>query len=511
MKRIKSLLLFIFISQAAPMFSQVAEHGLDQKIDSFFKTYISEPINAVIFYTLTVEVGGDSYSIPYVLLWLIVGALFCTIYFRFVNFRQFKLAINIVRGKYDNPEEKGEVSHFQALTAALSGTVGLGNIGGVAVAVSLGGPGATFWMIVAGFLGMSSKFAECTLGVRYREIGADGTVYGGPMYYLKHGFKEKFNSNIGKYMAIFFAIACVFASFGGGNMYQSNQAYHQMVLMPGLGAMKGWLFGLIIAVFVGVVIIGGIKSIAKLTDKMVPAMVGIYLVASLVILGYHFTELPQAFGIILTSAFTAGAVKGGVLGALIQGFQRSAFSNEAGMGSSPIAHSAVKTDHPASEGVVSLLEPFIDTIIICTMTALVIVVTKQYGHYVDGGTAAGVKLTSASFASVLPWFPYILSVAVLLFAVSTMVSWSYYGAQAWSYLFGRNKLTDMLYKFIFCTFIIVGASSSLGAVIDFSDAALFAMCIPNFIGIYALASVVKFELSDYLAKIKSGKVKSVKD
>ena len=475
---------------------------LDQQIDGFFKTYLSDPLMSVIFYSFSVSFSGDTYNIPYVLIWLILGALSCTVYFKFINLMHFKTAIDVVRGKYDDPNEEGEVSHFQALTAALSGTVGLGNIGGVAVAVSVGGPGATFWMILAGFLGMSSKFAECTLGVKFREIGKDGTVFGGPMYYIRDGLKNKLSSPVAKTLAVLFALACVFASFGGGNMYQANQAYNQMLLMPGLGNMEGWMFGSVIAVLVGIVIIGGIKSIARVTDKLVPAMVVIYVTASLIILGYHFTEIPAAIVLIVKSAFGLTAFKGGVLGAIIQGFQRSAFSNEAGMGSAPIAHSAVKTNHPASEGLVSLLEPFIDTIVICTMTALVLVITGEYTHYIDGGTAAGVKLTSASFGSVIPWFPYVLSVAVLFFAVSTMVSWSYYGSQAWAFIFGKSKGLDFTYKFLFCFFIIVGASSSLNAVIDFSDAALFAMCFPNFIALYLLMPTVKKELNIYLKHIR---------
>lgn len=502
MKNRKLTLLIGLLFTSLAGFSQEKD-GVDEQINSFFSQYISTPLTKVIFYSLNLNLGGNEYSIPYVLVWLVFGAVFCTFYFDFVNIKNFKTALDVVRGKYDNPDDKGEVSHFQALTTALSGTVGLGNIGGVAVAVSVGGPGATFWMILAGFFGMSSKFAECTLGVKYREIGEDGTVYGGPMYYLKNGLKNLINPKIAKLLAGFFAVACVFASFGGGNMYQSNQAYHQIILMPGLDKTPGWLFGLIIALFVGVVIIGGIKSIARVTDKLVPGMVGIYLLACVVILMYHFADIPSAFGTIMTCAFTSGAVKGGVLGAIIQGVQRSAFSNEAGMGSAPIAHSAVKSNDPASEGIVALLEPFIDTIIVCTMTALVIVITGEYTKYTGGGSVAGVKLTSASFGSVIPWFPYVLSVAVLLFAVSTMVSWSYYGSQAWSYLFGRSKAIGVAYKVIFCTFIVVGASSSLGAVIDFSDAALFAMCIPNFIGIYLLAPDIKNELRTYLSKIKT--------
>ena len=506
-KKFLSVVGFLLVSLSA--FSQKLETDLDERIDAFFSVYISTPLSNVVFYSWKFSLSGTEYEVPYILIWLIVGALFCTIYFKFVNLLNFKTAIDIVRGKYDEPEDKGEVSHFQALTAALSGTVGLGNIGGVAVAVSLGGPGATFWMIAAGFLGMSSKFAECTLGVKYREIGPDGTVYGGPMYYLKKGLKDKIGSTSAKVLAFAFAIACIFASFGGGNMYQSNQAYNQMITMPGLENMPGWIFGAVIAFLVGVVIIGGIKSIAKVTDKLVPGMVVIYLLAAITVLCYHFAEIPAAFATIFSCAFTGAAIKGGVIGAIIQGVKRSAFSNEAGMGSAPIAHAAVKSNHPVSEGLVALLEPFIDTIIVCTMTALVIVITKMYDPNMVGSAAEGVKLTSRSFGSVISWFPYVLSVAVFLFAVSTMISWSYYGSQAWSYIFGRSKTIDLSYKFIFCTFIVIGASSSLGAVIDFSDAALFVMCIPNFIGIYLLAPGIKMDLISYLEKIKTGEIKAV--
>lgn len=479
----------------------------DESIDLFFRKYISTPLMSVVFYTFSVGKGDHLVKVPYILVWLILGALFCTIFFKFVNLRHFKTSIDIVRGKYTDPNEKGEVSHFQALTAALSGTVGLGNIGGVAVAVSMGGPGATFWMILAGFLGMSSKFAECTLGVKYREISPEGKVFGGPMYYLQKGIKEQFNTGLGKVLAILFAIFCIGASFGGGNMYQSNQAYKQIASIPWFSGIPGWSFGLVIALVVGVVIIGGIKSIAKVTDKLVPGMVVIYLLSAFIILGYHFSEIPEAFGTILTSAFDGGAVKGGIIGVIIQGVRRSAFSNEAGFGSAPIAHAAVKTNYAASEGLVALLEPFIDTIIVCTVTALVIVVT---GQYQDSAGIAGVKLTSQSFESVLPWFPYVLAVAVMLFAISTMVSWSYYGTQAWAYLFGKSKAMDVIYKILFCSFIVVGASTGLGAVIEFSDAMLFMMAVPNFIGIYLLAPVIKRELSSYLDKIKSGEIKTVK-
>ncbi|MGB1217609.1 MAG: alanine/glycine:cation symporter family protein, partial [Saprospiraceae bacterium] len=421
---------------------------------------------------------------------LLVGALFFTIYFGFINITKFKLAIDTVRGKYDAPKintsnvhdvdgdnpdtirvegaEEGEVTHFQALTAALSATVGLGNIAGVAIAIALGGPGATFWMVIGGLLGMSSKFAECTLGVKYREIGPDGTVYGGPMYYLSKGLKEKGMGGLGKIFAIFFAVMCVGGSFGGGNMFQANQAASQFLNTFGMeSGMARVIFGVIVAILVAIVIIGGIKRIGSVTEKVVPFMAGIYVLAALIILGAYFTDIPAAFSLIFTGAFAPSAIAGGIIGVLIQGFKRAAFSNEAGVGSAAIAHSAVKTKYPASEGIVALLEPFIDTVVICTMTALVIIVT---GNYLNPEGLNGVDLTSQAFNGTIPGFKYVLTIAVVLFAFSSMLSWSYYGLQAWKYLFGRSKIADIVYKVIFCLFVVIGAAATLDAVIKFSDA-----------------------------------------
>ena len=512
------------------------ETGLDEKINEFV-TPATEVIFEAVFYPWTYGPDGDTSSMPYVIILLLAAATIFTIYFGFVNFRRFPLAINVVRGKYDDiehedPEEDamvesadkdvvdnimvhtvdgdivdtikdeskdGEVSHFQALTAALSGTVGLGNISGVAIAIAVGGPGATFWMIVAGLLGMSSKFAECTLGVKYRDIGPDGTVYGGPMYYLSKGLKEKGLGGLGKVLAIFFAIMCIGGSIGGGNMFQANQAAALFNGMIGAeGGNAGAIFGLIMAVFVAVVIIGGIKRIANVTEKIVPFMVGIYLLAALVVIFGNFSEIPSAFGKIFSGAFTGAGIAGGFVGVLIQGFRRAAFSNEAGVGSAAIAHSAVKTKYAASEGIVALLEPFIDTVVVCTITALVIIVTGFYDN-IDG--LGGVDLTSAAFESVIPWFPYVLTIAVVLFAFSTMISWSYYGLQCWLFLFGKNKVNEIIYKVLFCIFVVIGAAASLGAVTDFSDSMIFAMAIPNLIGVFLLMPRVREELRKYLKAI----------
>lgn len=489
---------------------------------------------------VTIHAEAPHTNIYWVLIALIGGALFFTIYFGFVNLRRFPTSIQIVRGKYDGIEEgghvessdtfpgsthddiddnpktariegdhgEGEVSHFQALTAALSATVGLGNIAGVAIALSIGGPGATFWMIIAGLLGMSSKFVECTLGVMYREIDENGTVYGGPMYYLSKGLKQMRAGGLGKVLAVLFAIMCIGGSFGGGNMFQSNQAFNMFQSVTGgedsFVHGYGVYFGIVMAICVGIVIIGGIKSIAKVTDKIVPFMVGIYVLAALIILGMNYSLIPDAFGEIFDGAFTGAGITGGAIGVLIQGFKRAAFSNEAGIGSASIAHSAVKTKHPASEGLVALLEPFIDTVIVCTMTALVIVITNMDGSIMEYGTQVpdGVTATSAAFSKEISWFPYVLAVAVILFAFSSMISWSYYGFQAWSYLFGKNKVTEYSYKLLFTVFTVIGAAASLGSVIDFSDAMIFAMMVPNMIGLVLLSPKVKGELKRYVSLIK---------
>lgn len=522
------LILGLFTTTIA----QAQEKGLDQKIDEAFGSATGWFVE-FIFYQIpfTPEI-----SVYWVLFPLILGAIYFTFYFNLINFRGFFTAINIVRGKYDDLEHAGyvevqrsefsdeednpdtirvegvsggEVSHFQALTAALSATVGLGNIAGVAIAVSIGGAGATFWMIIAGFLGMASKFTECTLGVKFRDIEADGTVYGGPMYYLSKGLALKNNATLGKVLAAAFAVFCIGGSFGGGNMFQVNQAFQLVENITGGEASflhgKGWLFGLVMAILVGIVIIGGIKSIAKVTDKIVPFMVAIYVAAALFVLFVNFSEIPAAFGQIFSGAFSPDGIAGGAVGVLIQGFRRAAFSNEAGIGSAAIAHSAVKTDHPAAEGLVALLEPFIDTVVVCTMTALVLIITGSLDGSGPSNDAEAILLTSGAFESAISWFPYVLTLAVVLFAFSTMISWSYYGFQAWSYLFGRNKRTEYTYKLLFCVFVIIGAAASLNSVIGFSDAMIFAMMVPNMIGLVFLAPFVKQELTRYLAAIKNSK------
>ena len=527
----KQLLLLISLI-VLPIVIFAQDKGLDQRIDEAFKP-VSDFFSNVIFFTI----GG----VPFVLMLLVFSAAFFTIYFGFINIRGFKTAINTVRGKYDDIEKHegafaeaavdgdirdtirdesvdGEVSHFQALATAVSGTVGNGNIAGVALAIALGGPGATFWMIVCGLLGMSTKFVECTLGVKYRDVDKDGTVYGGPMYYLTKGLEEKGFGMLGKVAAVFFAIFCIGGSFGGGNAAQSNQATIVLKDLLGLESTgAGAIIGLVLAVLVGIIIIGGIKRIASVTEKVVPFMAGLYLIACLYIIITNITLVDDAFVAIFTDAFNPKAVGvGGVIGVLLVGFQRAAFSNEAGAGSASIAHSAVKTNYAASEGLVALLEPFIDTVVICTMTALVIIIFNNGGAFEYGGDGSGAVLidgvayegagiTSQAFAAYIPFSDIFLTVAVVLFAVSTMISWSYYGIQSWKFLFGKSQLADITYKLIFCLFIIIGAAANMGSIWAFSDAMIFAMVFPNMIGLYFLLPRVKEELNKYMAAIKDTK------
>jgi AGCS family alanine or glycine:cation symporter len=441
-------------------------------------------------------------GIPFIVVWLVLGALFFTIRMGFINFRGFSHSIDLAKGKYDDPTAPGQVTHFQALATAVSGTVGLGNIASVAVAISLGGAGATFWMILAGLLGMSSKFVECTLGVKYRFIAEDGSVYGGPMNYLRYGLAKQNKKGLGKVLAVMFAILAIGASFGGGNMFQSNQAFAGLVTQFKFLEGYGFWFGVVTAVLVGFVIIGGIKSIAKVTEKVVPFMASVYVVAALAVIVINIENIGPAFSAIIDGAFSPSAIKGGIIGVLIVGFQRAAFSNEAGVGSAAIAHSAAKTYHPPSEGFVALLEPFIDTVVVCTLTALVLIFTGM--HEVEG--VAGAQLTSDAFGSVISWFPYVLAGAVFLFAFSTMISWSYYGMRAWTYLFGKGKMVEVAYKVIFLIFVVIGSSVSLGAVLDFSDMMILAMSFPNIIGLFLMSGEVRRDLNVYWKKLKAGEL-----
>ena len=504
----KIFLLTFFTLFTLPISSQ--EKGLDQKIDEAFQP-VSDFFNNVIFFSI-----GEN---PFVIYLLVGSAIFFTLYFGFPNIKYFMTSIRVVSGKYDEVEKDessskdGEVSHFQALTTAVSGTVGNGNIAGVALAIALGGPGATFWMIVCGLMGMSLKFVECTLGVHYRDVDENGVVYGGPMYYLTKGLKEKGFATLGKISAVFFAIFCIGGSFGGGNAAQANQA--ALVLKDLLGfesTFAGAVIGIILAIVVGVIIIGGIKRIASVTEKIVPFMALLYIVACLYILLVNFSFLDDAIALIVKEAFNPTAIGvGGIIGVLMVGFRRAAFSNEAGVGSASIAHSAVKTKYAASEGLVALLEPFIDTVVICTLTALVIITFNSTGVFAYGGEGGvmidgviyeGAGITSKAFAEYIPYSDVFLTVAVVLFAVSTMISWSYYGLQSWKFIFGRGYYADLTYKILFLLFIVIGAASSMSSIWAFSDAMIFAMIFPNMVGLFFLFPVVKKELAKYLDAIK---------
>ncbi len=549
MQFFKSILLFVFLfsfqfisaqtDSTAIQVSPTPELGLDEKINQAF-TPIANAIESIVLYSI--PAGGT--QIPLIVIILSLGGLFFSFYFGFPAITKFALALRVVQGKYDdietkdapvthpeetvftvdgdivgtlkdeNPQHHGEVSHFQALATAVSGTVGLGNIAGVTIAISLGGPGATFWMIISGLLGMTLKFVECTLGVQYRDINENGVVFGGPMYYLSKGLKEKGYTRLGKFLAVFFAVLCIGGSFGGGNAAQSNQAAAQIASLFNMtGGSSGFIIGLGIAILVGVVIIGGIKRIATVTEKLVPLMAVIYIVACIIVIGTHYQFIGTAISQVFTQAFNPQAGLGGLIGVLVIGFRRAAFSNEAGAGSASIAHSAVRTKYSASEGLVALLEPFIDTVVICTMTALVIIIFNGNGAFtygsqaveINGATYQGATLTSLAFADSISWFPSVLTIAIFLFAVSTMISWSYYGQQAWMYLFGKSKAMEYTYKLLFLAFIIIGASANMSAVWGFSDAMILAMVFPNMIGLLFLFPVVKKQLDRYENAIKGAK------
>jgi AGCS family alanine or glycine:cation symporter len=470
-------------------------------------TYIKTPIAKIFFFDL-VFWDNDSptnISLPIVVIWLIIGAVFFTIRMGFINIRGFRHAIEIVRGKYDNPDDIGEVTHFQALTAALSATVGLGNIGGVALAITAGGPGATFWMILAGFLGMASKFTECTLGQKYREVSPEGVVSGGPMQYLSKGLAEINYPMLGKVLAVFFAILCIGGSFAGGNAYQVNQSLEAIATKVTFLQDNGWVYGLIMTALAGVVIIGGIKRIATIAETIVPMMCGIYVAACLYILLANVGDVPAAFGEIIGGAFTLKAGFGGLLGVLIVGFTRSAFSNEAGVGSAAIAHSAAKSEYPVQEGIVALLEPFVDTIIVCTMSALVIVITGAYANP-EWSELSGAGLTANAFGSEISWFPWILAVAVALFAYSTMISWYYYGERCWTWLFGDNATN--VFRVIFLAFSFLGSVLTGKVVMDLGDLMILGMAFPNILGVLMLSGLVRKDLDTYWKKLKSGEIKA---
>ncbi|MBP0002046.1 MAG: alanine:cation symporter family protein [Cyanobacteria bacterium SID2] len=482
------LLLAVPTAALAQADAITTERGFIDRLDAVFSTLVAWMAEVLFF-----SIGG----IPLIVLWLAGGAIFFTLRMGFVNLRAFKHAIYVILGHYDDPSEEGELTHFQALSAALSATVGLGNIAGVAIAVQVGGPGAVFWMTVAGLFGMTSKFVECTLAHKYRTIRSDGHVSGGPMYYLSQGLSEKGFHVLGSGLAVLFSILCIGGSIGGGNMFQANQSF---AALSSLVPIPNWVYGIVLALLVGLVIIGGIKRIGSVAAALVPSMCLIYILAALWILLTNLTEIPSAFGTIFNEAFSPRAVEGGFIGVLIQGVRRAVFSNEAGIGSAAIAHAAAKTHEPVREGIVALLEPFVDTVVVCNMTALVVVIT---GVYRDTD-ATGVELTSSAFESAIGWFPIVLSIAVLLFAFSTMISWSYYGERAWTYLFGESQ--TQVYRLIFVACVFVGAVVNLGSVLDFSDMMLLTMAFPNMLGGFILSNDVAADLKSYLDRLHGGEM-----
>ena len=466
------------------------DESLDKKIDEALKP-VSDSITNFIFDSFSL-MGSD---VPYIVCWLLIASLFFTFYFNFLNIRFFKRAVKVALGKYDNPDHPGEITHFQSFTAAMSGTIGLGNIAGVAVAISIGGPGAMLWMILTAFFGMTLKFVEVSLGHKYRVIHKDGTVSGGAIRYLSNGLGEKGFPRLGSFLALFFAICCIGGSLGGGNMFQANQAFQQIVEATGGETSpfygKGWFGGTMFAIIVGFIIIGGIKSIGKVTERLVPFMGLVYVISCLLIILSNFDQIPDAVFKVFESAFSFDATTGGVLGSMIAGVKRAVFSNESGIGSAPIAYAPAKSDNHLNTGFMSLLSPVVDTIIVCSMTAMTIIITGVY----EGNTGIqGVELTSRAFESYFSWFPSILAVAITLFAISTLITWSYYGLRCWTYIFGISSLSKYSFKLIFLSFTIVGCSMNLGSVINFSDSMIFAMSLPNIIGLYFLSSEIKEDL-----------------
>ena len=466
-------------------------------IDNIFGLFVGY-LFAVLFYKIL--------GFPLIVLILLVGSITFTFYFRFINIRGFTHAIDIIKGKYDNPEDDGQISHFQALTSALSATIGLGNIAGVAVAVSLGGPGAVFWMILIAFFSMSAKFVSCTLGQLYRQVNQDGSIDGGPMYYLEKGLGELGMGTLGKILGILYAIFIIGGAFGGGNMFQANQSYALVGSLTGISSLA---YGIILAILVGAVIIGGIERIGQTTEKIVPTMVVLYVGASLFVILTNLDKLGGVVASIMSEAFSPNAIYGGLIGVLVTGIKRAVFSNEGGVGSASIAHSAAKTDEPVREGIVAMVGPFIDTIIVCFMTASVILITKDINPlYQVGGGINGVELTSAAFGSVISWFPIILSIVVFLFSYSTMISWYYYGNKGWKYLFGDTTIP--VYKTLYLGCTVLGAIASLGNVMDFSDLMILSCAVPNIIGALFLLPKLRVHLNDYWTRYQAGKFQTFK-
>ncbi len=472
---------------AAPGFREPELVEIDQTINAWLAP-IADWLGTVVFFAVPV---GEA-KLPLIMVWLIMGGIVCTLAFRFVNLRGFRHSLRVIRGDYSNKDHPGEATPFQALSTAVSGTVGLGAIGGVAVAVSLGGPGAAFWMMIAGFIGMSTKFAEVTLAVKYRLVREDGTVSGGAMYYVPEALRRVGMPRLGKFLAAFFCVAAVGGSL---TIFQVQQSYSQFKAVTGFE--QAWLFGLGVAIWIGIVLFGGVRRIVKWTDKLSPFMCLLYVAACLVVLGANYANLPGALMTIVREAFVPDAVAGGMVGALIQGFRRASFANEAGLGSAPMAHATVRTREPMSQGFAALMEPFLDTIIICLLTALVVVVSGVY----QTSSSEGIALTSDAFATVVPWFPIVLAVVAILFALSTVLSWGYYGEQAWTWLFTGAKASRVAYRLFLCAVLFVAPTLDIGQVVNIVDSLNFCMAIPNLIAVYLLIPELRADLADYWQRV----------
>lgn len=472
---------------------QAGATTLDKKIDAVFAPF-SDAFSKVAF----ISINLFGVQVPVLILLLIVASVVFTVYLGFINIWGFKYAFQQLTKNKAGDDKCGEVSSLQALSTALSGTIGLGSIAGVAIAISVGGPGAMFWMFCGAFFGMASKFCECTLAVKYRRFNDDGTVSGGPMFYIAHGLTRKGMRPLGQFLALFFALMCIPASLGGGNMLQVNQATNQIINITGGTSSffysNSWVCGLIIATFIGLTIIGGIKSISKVASKIIPLMCGLYVFMSFFIIFMHFTQIPEVFATIIREAFMPNSVAGGVIGCIVIGMRRSIQSNEAGAGSAPIAYAATKTKEPVSQGFISLLEPFF-TILVCSMTAFVIIITKEYLNYNSGIT--GIQLTSAAFGNSFPYAQYLLAFVIILFALSTVISWAYYGQKAWGYIFGEGKKRIKVFQIIFCFFTVIGCSMNLQSVVDFTDATMLAMAFPNLVALFILMPEIRRDLKDY--------------
>jgi len=495
---------------ASPSHSTGSLPGWIESVDGFFENYLVKPLDAVLFFDFGTKLWLGV-SIPFVVVWLLFAGIFLTIRMGFINVRLFRHSVDLIRGRYDRKEDRGDVSHFQALASALSGTVGLGNIAGVSIAIGTGGPGATFWLIFFGLIGMTTKFAECTLAVMYRTNDEKGNILGGPMVYLRKGLEAKGLGGLGKVLAFAFAILCIGGSFGGGNSYQVAQSLNAFQAEPAFEFLKTapWIYGLLMVLAVGVVIIGGIKSIGNFAGIVVPFMCGAYLIMCLTIIGANYQQIPTAALEIVQGAFAPSALYGGFFGVLVIGAKRACFSNEAGAGSAAIAHSAAKTQEPVSEGIVALLEPFIDTVVVCTLTGLLIVITGVYKlpevqQMAAANQGSMITLQAVTQNASLAWFKYVLYVAIFFFAYSTCVSWSYYGERCFVWLFGQKS--SLIYKFLFLGFTLLGSIVKPVNILEFSDMMILTMAIPNLLGVFILSNEIYKQLQIYIGKLKSGEI-----